>query len=77
MTVSVRELRNHGGTVLARVERGQTLTVTSDGRPVAQLVPLPAKAPTPEDLVARWHHLPRISLEALRSDLDATIEAAL
>jgi len=77
MTVSVRELRNHGGTVLDRVERGQALTVTSDGRPVARLVPLPAPARTPEDLVARWRHLPPMSLEALRRDLDDVVGADL
>lgn len=40
--VTIRELRNHGGDVLARVARGETLTVTRDGEPVAQVSPLPA-----------------------------------
>jgi prevent-host-death family protein len=42
--VSVRELRNHTADVLRRVEGGERLTVTVDRRPVAELVPLPARA---------------------------------
>jgi len=34
-----RELRNHPGDVLARVERGEELTITVRGRPVADLIP--------------------------------------
>lgn len=41
--VSVRELRNHTAEVLRRVEAGEHLTVTVDRRPVAELVPLPAR----------------------------------
>jgi prevent-host-death family protein len=42
--VSVRELRNRTADVLRRVEAGERLTVTVDRRPVAELVPLPARA---------------------------------
>jgi prevent-host-death family protein len=41
--VSVRELRNHTADVLRRVEAGERLRVTVDRRPVAELVPLPAR----------------------------------
>jgi prevent-host-death family protein len=41
--VSVRELRNHTAEVLRRVEAGERLRVTVDRRPVAELVPLPAR----------------------------------
>lgn len=34
-----RDLRNHAGDVLARVERGEELTITVRGRPVADLIP--------------------------------------
>jgi len=43
--VSVRELRNHTAEVLRRVEAGERLRVTVDRRPVAELVPLPARSP--------------------------------
>lgn len=39
--VSVRELRDYGGQILDRVERGETVTITRDGRPVARLSPFP------------------------------------
>jgi len=42
--VSVRELRNRTADVLRRVESGERLRVTVDRRPVAELVPLPARA---------------------------------
>lgn len=42
--VSVRELRNHTADVLRRVEGGERLRVTVDRRPVAELLPLPARA---------------------------------
>ena len=34
---SVRDLRNHGGEILDRVEAGARVTVTRDGRPVEDL----------------------------------------
>lgn len=37
--VPVRELRNHVSEVLRRVERGESLEVTVNNRPVALLVP--------------------------------------
>ncbi len=39
-----RELRNQAGSVLRRAEAGEIFTVTVDGRPVAQLGPLPGAA---------------------------------
>ena len=42
--VSVRQLRNQTAEVLRRVEAGESLLVTVDRRPVAELVPLPARA---------------------------------
>lgn len=41
--MSDRELRDHVGEVLRRVEAGERLRVTADGRPVALLVPLPPR----------------------------------
>lgn len=42
-----RELRNNPGAVLARVERGEELTITVRGRPVADLVPTRERAARP------------------------------
>ena len=38
--VSVRELRNETASVVARVESGETMTLTVNRRPVAEIVPL-------------------------------------
>ena len=46
MDVPVRELKNRLSAYLRRVARGEEVTVTSRGRPVARLAPLPC---TPTD----------------------------
>jgi prevent-host-death family protein len=35
--VSIRDLRNHGGEVVDRAARGEAITITRAGRPVALL----------------------------------------
>ena len=75
--VSVRELRNHGGEVIDRVVAGERLTVTRDGRQVAELRPL-GRQPLPAALlVERWSRLPEVDPEALRHDLDAVVDSRL
>jgi prevent-host-death family protein len=75
--VSIRDLRNHGGEVIERVERGERLTVTRDGRQVAELRPLdplPVKAAV---LIGRWSRLPRVDPARLRRDLDQVIDSSV
>ena len=75
--VTIRDLRNHGGEVIDRVERGERLTVTRDGRQVAELRPLgplPIKAAV---LIERWSRLPRLDPEGLRQDVDRVIDTSL
>lgn len=38
--IGVRELRNDVSAILRRVEAGERLTITVNGRPVAELVPV-------------------------------------
>lgn len=53
-TIPQRELRNQAGEVLRRAERGERFTITVDGRPVAELGPLPgARAPAAPEGLAR------------------------
>jgi prevent-host-death family protein len=40
--IAARELRNHTADVLRRVEAGEQVTITSRGRPVAELIPVRA-----------------------------------
>jgi prevent-host-death family protein len=75
--VTIRELRNHGGRVLERLERGETLTVTRGGRPLAQLRPLPGPAVTADTLLRRWRGLPVVDTVRLRADLDELLDPSL
>ncbi|WP_242096355.1 MULTISPECIES: type II toxin-antitoxin system prevent-host-death family antitoxin [unclassified Sphingomonas] len=43
MEMSVREARAHFATALAAAERGEQVTITKNGKPIAQLGPPPAK----------------------------------
>ena len=72
--VSVRDLRNHGGRVLRRVARGEALTVTLDGRPIAELRPLGGRGLSAAELLRRWRALPRLDAARLRSDLKKALD---
>lgn len=76
-SVTVRELRNSGGEVLRRVERGERVVVTRDGTPVAELRPLPHHSAGPAELIRRRKHLPRVDPDALRRDIDNLIDPSL
>lgn len=47
-TVGAYEAKTHLGALLDRVENGETLTITRNGRPVARLVPAETPRPMPE-----------------------------
>lgn len=76
-TVTIRDLRNHGGEVVGRVEAGEHVTVTRDGRPVAELRPLRSRGVSAAVLLERWRRLPAVDPEALRRDVDAVIDQTL
>ena len=76
-TVSIRDLRNRGGEIVERATRGEPITITSSGTPVARLEPV---RPTPlpaATLLERWRRLPPVDAAALRADLDAVLDATL
>jgi prevent-host-death family protein len=75
--VTVRELRNHGGDVLDRVARGERITITRDGRRVAELRPLMASKLSAEALLTRWRHLPAVDPVAFRNDIDDVVDSTL
>lgn len=52
-TIGVRELRQHASEILREVEAGQTKTVTLQGRPVAEIIPIKAATWTTWDRVSR------------------------
>ncbi|GAA4775397.1 hypothetical protein GCM10023200_04940 [Actinomycetospora chlora] len=75
--VTIRELRNAGGEVLARVAAGESLTVTRDGEPVGELRPLPRPRLTREALLTRWQALPVLDPAAFRADVDGVADPSL
>ncbi|MFW0785120.1 type II toxin-antitoxin system prevent-host-death family antitoxin [Gordonia sp. CPCC 206044] len=75
--MSVRDLRNNGGEVLRRVERGERIVVTRDGEPVAELRALPRKSVSATELIRRRAHLPRVDPDVLRSDVDSVLDSSL
>jgi prevent-host-death family protein len=76
-TVTVRDLRNHGGDVLERVVRGEQITVTRAGEPVAELRPLSRPKLSAEALLARWRRLPLVDPAALRADVDELLDTSM
>jgi prevent-host-death family protein len=68
--VSLSELRNHGGDVVDRAARGEPITITRAGKPVAELRPVQTPTLPAQTLVDRWRLLPSIDPAALREDID-------
>lgn len=75
--VTVRDLRNHGGEVIDRVLRGESVTIVKSGTPVAELVPISARPLPAHVLVDRWKQLPAVDPDALRADLDGLVDSKL
>ena len=75
--VTIRQLRNKGGEVVDRVERGEVLVVTRDGRPVAELRPVRARGVPRDLLIERARTLPPVDPAGLRADLDAAVDPFL
>lgn len=76
-TVSIRDLRNRGGEVVDRVEAGDRVTVTRDGRPVAELRPIRSRGLSAAVLLRRWRNVPPVNHDALRRDIDTVIDQRL
>ena len=76
-TVTIRDLRNRGGDVMDRVEAGEQVTVTRDGRPVAELRPARSPGVAAAVLLERWQRLPAVDASALRRDIDAVVDQSL
>ena len=75
--VSIRDLRNHGGDVVDRAAKGERLTITRSGKPVAELRPLEREPMSLELILARRRHLPAVDPDQLRHDLDQIVDQTL
>ncbi len=67
--VASRELRNQTRSLLDRVEAGERITITVEGRPVAELVPTAARR--------RWMPRGQFARDILRHQADSTLTADL
>lgn len=72
--VTVRDLRNHGGRILERVTEGESVTVTMNGTPVAELRPVQPRPLPAATLLDRWRRLPQVDAASLRSDVDNVLD---
>ncbi len=73
----MRELRNQGGHVLDRVLAGERVTITRDGEPVAELVPIRRRPLSSEALVELFRGGPPLDPDEIRADIDALIDQRL
>jgi prevent-host-death family protein len=69
MDVASRDLRNNTRQVLARVEAGESVTITVDGRPVAELRPAGRRP--------RWMRRDEFVHQVLGGQADAGLAADL
>ena len=75
--VSIRDLSNHGGDVVDRAAKGERLTMTRSGKPVAELRPLKREPMSLEVILARRRNLPAVDPDQLRHDLDPIVDQTL
>jgi len=75
--VSIRELRNHGGDVVDRVQAGELVTVTKSGRPVAEMRAVGRPTLHAAVLLQRWRRVPVLDRAELRRDVDAVLDPSL
>jgi len=76
-TVTVRDLRNNGGVILRRVRDGETLVVTLDGEPVAELRPIGSQGLSASETIRRAKNMPVVDYAQLRADIDAIFDPRL
>jgi prevent-host-death family protein len=76
-SVSIRDLRNKGGEVVDRAARGEQITITKAGKPVAELRPVSRSGLSAEALLERWRKLPAVDPTEVRADIDAVLDARL
>jgi antitoxin (DNA-binding transcriptional repressor) of toxin-antitoxin stability system len=63
--------------MIDRVEHGERLTVTRDGRGAAELRLLERPSVNVGALIERWRRLPQFDPDSLRADLDRALDPLL
>lgn len=73
--VTQREFRNQSAEILRDVQSGETLIVTRNGTPVAELRPIqPKRFVSRSALIAARGKAPHIDYARFRADLDAVVD---
>ena len=76
--ITQRELRNDSGAVLHEVQAGQTMIVTRNGVPVAELRPVsPRRCVTRAAIAEAALRAPRIDADRFRDDLDRVTDQSI
>jgi prevent-host-death family protein len=77
--VNQRDLRMRSREIMDAVERGESFTVTRDGREIGELIPLrsPKRFVSRADLARASQSMPRVDPSRFREDLDAHITSDL
>ena len=74
-TITQRQLRNESASILRDVQAGQSLIVTRNGTPVAELKPVSPRRFVPRSVIAQAAvTAPRIDAARFRADLDALVD---
>lgn len=74
-TITQRELRNDSAAILREVQAGESIIVTRNGVPVAELRPIQPRRFVPRAVIAEAAEgAPRIDARRFRADLDAVSE---
>jgi prevent-host-death family protein len=77
-SITQRQLRNDSGAVLREVQAGQTVIVTRNGVPIAELRPLPPRRFVPRAVIAdAARRAPRVDAGRLRAELDAAVDQSV
>ena len=72
--ITQRELRNESGRIMRALDQGESFTVTRNGVPVGELVPVrPRVFVAAEAVAAAYRCAPRVAYARLRRDLDSRI----
>ena len=73
--ITQRELRNESGRIMRALDRGKSFTITRNGVPVGELIPLRQRVfVTADAAVAAFAGAPRVAFRRFRKDVDAVID---
>lgn len=77
-TISQRELRNDSGEVMRAVAAGESFVVTTNGVPVARLLPFERRREVPRDeVLSIFASCPPIDAERFFADIDEFVDQSV